>query len=67
MADTVKLRDMLQDLINDRPEQAQINLHDYLVDKMRDVAGTAAPEVEEVDADDETGIDDELDTDLDAE
>jgi hypothetical protein len=66
MADTVKLRDMLQDLINDRPEQAQVNLHDYLVDKMRDVAGTAAPEVEEVDKDDETGIDDELDTELDA-
>lgn len=67
MADTVKLRDMLQDLINDRPEQAQVNLHDYLVDKMRDVAGTAAPEVEEITTDDDSGVDDEIDTDLDTE
>lgn len=49
MADTAKLRDMLQDLINDNPAQAQINLHDYLVDKMRDVAGTAPASFEEND------------------
>lgn len=57
MADTSKLRDMLQDLINDKPEQAQVNLHDYLVDKMRDVSGntSAAPfEVDDGQSSDDT-------------
>jgi hypothetical protein len=60
MADTAKLRDMLQDLINDRPEQAQVNLHDYMVDKMREVAGTSS--VEQVEDDTDLDIDD-LDVD----
>ena len=55
MADTSKLRDMLQDLINDNPEQAQINLHDYLVDKMRDVAGTSQPSQHDFEENDEIG------------
>ena len=62
MADTSKLRDMLQDIINNRPEQAQVNLHDYLVDKMRDVAGTSTPETVESDFDS-----DEIDTGVDLE
>lgn len=67
MADTAKLRDMLQDIINDRPEQAQINLHDYLVDKMRDIAGTSHQDTTDFEEVDDTGIDDEIDTDLDLE
>ena len=47
MADTAKLKDMLQDLINDRTEQAEVNLHDYLTGKMQEIAGTAKqPEIE---------------------
>lgn len=47
MADTSKLRDMLQDLINDRQEQASMNLHDYLVDKMQDISGSKQAATEE--------------------
>jgi len=36
-----ELKTMLQDIINDRPEQASVALHNYLTDKIRDVAGTA--------------------------
>lgn len=37
MADTNKLQQMLDDLIKDKPEQAQVAFHDYLQDKMKDV------------------------------
>lgn len=37
MAETDKLRDMLDNLINDKPEQAQVNFHSYLQDKMQEV------------------------------
>ncbi len=67
MADTSKLRDMLQDIINDRPEQAQVNLHDYLVDKMRDVSGTASTEQEVDDTDNEITDESEVETELDSE
>lgn len=53
MAETAKLRDMLQDIINDRPEQAQVNLHDYLVGKMRDIAGTVPAASTEFDVNDD--------------
>ncbi len=31
---------MLDDLINNNAEQAQVNFHDYLQDKMKDVSGS---------------------------
>lgn len=36
------LKSMLQDVINDRQEQASVTLHDYFVGKMRDVTGLGA-------------------------
>jgi hypothetical protein len=36
-----ELKSMLQDLINDKPEQASLSLHNYLTDKIKEVAGTA--------------------------
>jgi hypothetical protein len=51
---TEQLKSMLQDIINDRTDQAEVTLHDYFVAKTRDVAGFASPEVEEpVSQDDE--------------
>lgn len=37
MADKEKLRDMLDNLIDDKSEQAQVDFHDYLGDKMKEV------------------------------
>lgn len=37
MAETDKLKSMLDNLIKDRGEQAQVDFHDYLQDKMQDV------------------------------
>jgi len=39
------LRSMLNNIINDKPEQASLDLHTYLTQKMRDVAGRAPAEV----------------------
>ena len=36
MADTDKLNQMLDALINDKPEEAQIAFHDYLGPKMKE-------------------------------
>lgn len=66
MPNTEHLRTMLQDLINDRPEQATVAIHDYFVAKTREISGLASTEhaavdevdeVEEVDANeyDESG------------
>jgi len=33
------LKSMLQDIINDRHEQATVTMHDYFVAKTREVAG----------------------------
>jgi hypothetical protein len=40
-----QLKSMLQDLINDRPEQAEVTIHNYIVAKTQQLAGlaTAAP------------------------
>jgi len=46
------LRGMLQDVINDRMEQAAVTMHDYFVAKTREVAGLSTAQVE-VDAADE--------------
>lgn len=34
-----QLKAMLQDLINDRPEQATVTVHDYIVAKTQSLAG----------------------------
>lgn len=39
MADTEKLRAMLDNIIDDKGEQAQIEFHSYLQDKMQEVMG----------------------------
>lgn len=43
MPDTKKLSNMLDDLINNNAEQAQVNFHDYLQDKMQDVQSDQEP------------------------
>lgn len=41
------LKSMLQDVINDRMEQASVTMHDYFVAKTREVTGLAsAPEID---------------------
>lgn len=35
------LKSMLQDVINDRMEQASVTMHDYFVSKTREVTGLA--------------------------
>jgi hypothetical protein len=45
---------MLNNIINDKPEQASLDLHNYLTQKMRDVAGLSAPA--EVPADAEVAV-----------
>lgn len=42
-----QLKSMLQDLINDRQEQATVTIHDYLVAKTQALAGFTQPEVAE--------------------
>ena len=43
-----QLKSMLQDLINDRQEQATVTIHDYLVAKTQQMAGLAGePQVED--------------------
>lgn len=42
MADhTELLRSMLQDIINDKQENASVTMHDYFVSKTREVSGLA--------------------------
>lgn len=50
-ADTLK--SMLQDIINDRQEQASVTMHNYFVAKTREVAGMTTP-VDPVDDETET-------------
>lgn len=46
------LKSMLQDIINDRQEQATVTMHDYFVAKTREVTGLAqAAEPVEADLD----------------
>ena len=39
MANVDKIRNMLDNLINDKAEQAQIDFHEYLQGKMKEVSG----------------------------
>ena len=51
------LKAMLQDIINDRTEQAAVTMHDYFVSKTREVAGlnktVEAPAEQDLDLDNE--------------
>lgn len=40
-----QLKSMLQDLINDRTEQAEMTIHNYIVSKTQQLAGFAQPPV----------------------
>ena len=53
MADTDQLKDMLDNIINDKSEQAQINFHDYLQGKMKDTLGVEVADVVDQDTTDE--------------
>ena len=39
MADTDKLNDMVDNLIDKKPEQAQVDFHEYLQTKMQEIVG----------------------------
>ena len=43
------LKSMLNNLINDKPEQAAMDFHNYLAPKMREVAGMGGAPAEEAD------------------
>jgi len=59
MEHTDALKSMLQDIINDRHEQATVTMHDYFVAKTREVAGLGQQAV--VADDDTTVVDDDQD------
>jgi hypothetical protein len=61
MADhTELLKSMLQDIINDKQDNAQVTMHDYFVSKTREVSGMGQPVVSTMDDnDDDTNSDDE--------
>jgi hypothetical protein len=44
MTNTDALKSMLNNLINDKPEEATLDLHNYLTAKMKDVAGIGGTE-----------------------
>jgi hypothetical protein len=51
------LKSMLNNLINDKPEQAAMDFHNYLAPKMREIAGVGgAPS--QADVDDDTDVQD---------
>ncbi len=61
MADKEKLRNMLDNLVNDKSEQAAVDFHDYLGDKMKDTLGVEPP------ADTDEVVDDNAEVDNDEE
>ena len=55
MADKDKLRDMLDALIDDNDEKAEVDFHSYVTDKMKDTLGLNSDDDEvEVEVEDET-------------
>lgn len=46
------LKSMLQDVINDKEDNARVTMHDYFVSKTRDVAGLKSAPVAESEPDD---------------
>lgn len=47
MSDNEKLQSMLDNLINQKPEDAQVDFHTYLQDKMQGIINPNAPTVDE--------------------
>ena len=45
------LKSMLQDVINDKEDNARVTMHDYFVSKTRDVAGLRSAPVAESEPD----------------
>ena len=41
-----QLKSMLQDLINDRHEQAEVTIHNYIVSKTQQMAGLGQTEID---------------------
>lgn len=62
-----QLKSMLQDIINDRQENATVTMHDYFVSKTREVAGLGQPDVPVQDSDFDDDNDDNTDDDSDDE
>lgn len=58
------LRSMLNNLINDKPEEASMDLHDYLTGKMKEVAGLSAAGQDAHSQDVEFGGDDDGDDEI---
>lgn len=54
-----QLKSMLNNLINDKSEQAGLDFHNYLTTKMREVTGLAQPTDVAVDNDNDDYFDDE--------
>lgn len=53
------LKSMLNNFINDKPEEATLDLHNYLSSKMREISGLAAPSHDEPQSNEiETGTSD---------
>jgi hypothetical protein len=44
MTNTDSLKSMLNNFINDKPEEATLDLHNYLTGKMKEVAGIGGTE-----------------------
>jgi len=58
MADHAEqLKSMLQDIINDRHENATVTMHDYFVSKTREVAGFGTSQVADIDDTDDQSDD----------
>ena len=53
MADKDKLRDMLDSIIDDNDEKAQVDFHSYVTDKMKDTLDLNPEEEEAEETDDE--------------
>lgn len=52
MPETEKLKDMLDKLVNGKPEMAQVDFHDYLRGKLHGaLAGKTGEQLQEPDAD----------------
>lgn len=49
MTDTEKLKDMLNNLINNKPEQAQVAFHNYLMTKLNGAFSHEAKQSSHVD------------------
>lgn len=52
------LKSMITNLINDRSEEASLDFHSYLTDKMRDISGVAAADTTQVETPDVAEVQD---------